>query len=68
VLAHDKQRVILRNYEGKVFEYPELNDGLAPKKLGQGGPPSTRQTGVEAALNSGRTTEEGHGHHRPTLD
>ncbi len=24
VLARDKQRVILRNYEGKVFEYPEL--------------------------------------------
>jgi lysine 2,3-aminomutase len=23
VLAHDKQRVIIRNYEGKVFEYPE---------------------------------------------
>jgi lysine 2,3-aminomutase len=26
VLAHDKQRVILRNYEGKVFEYPELSE------------------------------------------
>lgn len=23
VLAHDKHRVILRNYEGKIFEYPE---------------------------------------------
>ena len=26
VLAHDKQRVIIRNYEGKVFEYPEVNE------------------------------------------
>jgi len=26
VLAHDKQRVIIRNYEGKVFEYPEHNE------------------------------------------
>jgi lysine 2,3-aminomutase len=25
VLAHDKQRVIIRNYEGKVFEYPEAD-------------------------------------------
>jgi lysine 2,3-aminomutase len=32
VLAHDKQRVILRNYEGKVFEYPESNEpnGVPP--------------------------------------
>jgi lysine 2,3-aminomutase len=29
VLAHDKQRVILRNYEGKVFEYPEQT-GVSP--------------------------------------
>ena len=29
VLAHDKQRVIIRNYEGQVFEYPELTDGIA---------------------------------------
>jgi lysine 2,3-aminomutase len=29
VLAHDKQRVILRNYEGKVFEYPE-STGVPP--------------------------------------
>jgi lysine 2,3-aminomutase len=29
VLAHDKQRVILRNYEGKVFEYPEQT-GVPP--------------------------------------
>jgi lysine 2,3-aminomutase len=26
VLAYDKQRVIIRNYEGKVFEYPEASD------------------------------------------
>lgn len=29
VLAHDKQRVIVRNYEGKVFEYPEVLDETA---------------------------------------
>jgi lysine 2,3-aminomutase len=26
VLAHDKRRVIIRNYEGQVFEYPEVSD------------------------------------------
>ena len=26
VLAYDKQRVIIRNYEGKVFEYPEISE------------------------------------------
>jgi lysine 2,3-aminomutase len=32
VLAYDKQRVIIRNFEGKVFEYPEVNEstGAAP--------------------------------------
>jgi lysine 2,3-aminomutase len=32
VLAHDKQRVIIRNYEGKVFEYPESSEpvGVSP--------------------------------------
>ena len=32
ILAHDRQRIIIRNYEGKVFEYPEvLDDGsVAP--------------------------------------
>jgi len=68
VLAHDKQRVIIRNYEGKVFEYPELNDAGAPLRLGQGGPPSAQETGVEAALKGSRTTPEGHGQHRQTLD
>ena len=59
VLAHDKQRVIIRNYEGKVFEYPELNE--------QGVPPSPHQTGVEAALTGCHATEEGNGHDRKTL-
>jgi len=26
ILAHDRQRIIIRNYEGKVFEYPEMFD------------------------------------------
>lgn len=29
ILAHDKQRVIIRNYEGRVFEYPEGNEFVA---------------------------------------
>jgi lysine 2,3-aminomutase len=32
VLAHDKQRVILRNFEGKVFEYPEPAEICAAKQ------------------------------------
>jgi lysine 2,3-aminomutase len=68
VLAHDKQRVIIRNYEGKVFEYPELNDVPAPIQLGHGVPPSPRQTGVETALKGCHTTDRGNGHHRQTLD
>ena len=69
VLAHDKQRVIIRNYEGKVFEYPELNDACTPAKPGPSVPPSPHQTGVEAALKGCHTAEEGHGHHhRQTLD
>jgi lysine 2,3-aminomutase len=68
VLAHDKQRVIIRNYEGKVFEYPERNDACTPTKLGQSGPPSPRQTGVEAAIKGCHTTPEGNGHNRQTID
>ncbi len=68
VLAHDKQRVIIRNYEGKVFEYPELSDVSAPMKLGQGVPPSPKETGVEPALKSCHTTDKGNGHRRQTLD
>jgi lysine 2,3-aminomutase len=67
VLAHDKQRVIIRNYEGKVFEYPELNDGTAPTKTGPGAPPSARPLGAEAAVKSCCTTQEGNGHDGPTL-
>ncbi len=39
VLAHDKQRVILRNYEGKVFEYPESKSVEKP-----GVPPAPCET------------------------
>ena len=34
VLHHDEERVVIRNYEGKVFEYPE------PSRLGQPGQPA----------------------------
>ena len=27
VLSHNADRVVLRNYEGKIFEYPEAADG-----------------------------------------
>jgi lysine 2,3-aminomutase len=27
VLSHNADRVVIRNYEGKIFEYPEANDG-----------------------------------------
>ncbi len=27
VLSHNPDRVVLRNYEGKIFEYPEAPDG-----------------------------------------
>jgi lysine 2,3-aminomutase len=27
VLSHNTDRVVLRNYEGKIFEYPEAADG-----------------------------------------
>ena len=27
ILMKDEQRVLIRNYEGKVFEYPEARDG-----------------------------------------
>ena len=27
VLSHNADRVVLRNYEGKIFEYPEADDG-----------------------------------------
>jgi lysine 2,3-aminomutase len=68
VLAHDRQRVIIRNYEGKVFEYPELNEVSAPIKSGHGVPPSPRQLGVETALKGCHTTDKGNGRHRQTLD
>ncbi len=28
VLSHNNDRVVIRNFEGKVFEYPEASDGL----------------------------------------
>jgi len=27
VLSHNANRVVIRNFEGKVFEYPEADDG-----------------------------------------
>jgi lysine 2,3-aminomutase len=32
ILAHDKQRIIIRNYEGKVFEYPEMLEDESESK------------------------------------
>ena len=37
VLSHNADRVMIRNYEGKIFEYPEAADGsptfAAPKEI-----------------------------------
>ena len=37
VLSHNTDRLVLRNYEGKIFEYPEAPDGTplvnAPKEI-----------------------------------
>jgi lysine 2,3-aminomutase len=27
ILSRDDERIMIRNYEGKVFEYPEASDG-----------------------------------------
>jgi len=32
VLSHNADRVVLRNYEGKIFEYPEASDGTPLSK------------------------------------
>jgi hypothetical protein len=68
VLTHDNERVLIRNYEGKVFEYPEMNE-LA------GVPPSPSETcpdvvgaGAEPAVSCAQTAETGNGCHRATLD
>src|SRR5439155_23494424 len=37
LLSHNADRVVIRNFEGKIFEYPELADGTpqvgAPKEI-----------------------------------
>ena len=40
VLAHDDERVLLRNYEGKVFEYPEISESTVPAWPAPGAPPA----------------------------
>ncbi len=34
VLSHNADRVVIRNFEGKIFEYPEADDGkpLSPSQ------------------------------------
>jgi lysine 2,3-aminomutase len=32
VVAHDNQRVLLRNHEGELCEYPELSEGRTPSQ------------------------------------
>jgi lysine 2,3-aminomutase len=31
VLFHDREKVVIRNFEGRVFEYPEVDDASLPK-------------------------------------
>ena len=33
VLSHNADRVVIRNYEGKIFEYPEPQDRDEPRPL-----------------------------------
>ena len=42
VLAHEQERIVIRNYEGKVFEYPELNEssGVPPTPAEPSGAPA----------------------------
>jgi lysine 2,3-aminomutase len=39
VLSHNADRVVIRNFEGKIFEYPEASDGTPlskpPKKIAE---------------------------------
>ncbi|HWN95359.1 MAG TPA: KamA family radical SAM protein [Methylomirabilota bacterium] len=35
VLSHNNDRVVIRNFEGKVFEYPEAADGTPQSKAGR---------------------------------
>lgn len=30
VMHHDHERIVIRNYEGEIFEYPEMNTGEVP--------------------------------------
>ena len=68
MLAHDKERVIIRNYEGKVFEYPELNELTGVPPSPSGSCPDAVGAGAEPAVSCTRTAETGNGCHRPTLD
>lgn len=36
VLSRNAERVVIRNYEGRIFEYPEALDCAAPCRAGQG--------------------------------
>ena len=54
VLRRNDERVIIRNFEGKIFEYPEAPDGtpLLERVLSEGlqaGKPAIQQTGMSAA-------------------
>jgi lysine 2,3-aminomutase len=35
-IYHDNEKIVIRNYEGKIFEYPEIGDApsaqLAPSR------------------------------------
>lgn len=39
VLSRNAERVVIRNYEGKIFEYPEALDCTAPCRAGRGAQP-----------------------------
>ncbi len=56
VLAHDRQRVIIRNYEGNVFEYPDFSEVT-------GVPPSPCDDGAAPAVCTCKPTDGRDGNH-----
>jgi lysine 2,3-aminomutase len=48
VLTQDEDRIVMRNYEGKIFEYPELKEQFGP-----GVPSSPCETRPETCIGAG---------------
>ena len=60
VIAMDDDHVVIRNYEGKVFEYPELNERTSV-------PPSLTEIGAAAAITVTDARGKDNGHDSETV-